>query len=186
MSDTPFKNQCLEIFDRLEKQHKQVFARLDTLSEEQLHFNPAPEKWNILQVIFHVMTGERLSVLYIKRKTGSGKEIPKSGLRAKIRLFLVKLAFLSPFKFKAPEMTDATGKDPEYEKLKSDWQKIREDLKTLIEELDDKTLKSELFKHPRVGMMNMKQALEFMRTHSVHHAKQIRHLMNQPYFPGGE
>lgn len=186
MPDNPFKNQCLEIFDRLEKQRNEIFVLFDPLTDEQLHFSLGPEKWNLLQIALHVMTGEKLSVIYIKRKTGSNNETPQSGLRAKVRLFLLKVAFILPFKFKAPKITDATGKDPDYEQLKSDWQKVREDLKFLIEELDDKRLKSELFKHPRVGMLNMKQALEFMSTHADHHIKQVRMIMNYKEFPAGE
>ncbi|MDX1642260.1 MAG: DinB family protein [Balneolaceae bacterium] len=186
MPDNRFRNQCFEIFNRLEDQRSEIFARLDTLTDEQLHHSLDPDKWNLLQIVLHVMTGEKLSVIYIKRKTGSNNDIPKSGILAKMRLFLLKVAFMSPFKFKAPKLTDATGKDPDYEKLKSDWKIVREDLKSLIKELDENTLKSELFKHPRVGMLNMKQTLEFMRTHLDHHYNQIIRIVNHPEFPDGE
>lgn len=186
MSDSQFKNQCLEIFNRIEKQRNEILARLDPLTDRQLHYSLGPDKWNPLQIVFHLMTGEKLSVIYIKRKTGSDSKIPKSGILSKFHLFLLRLAFISPFKFKAPKLTDATNKGPDYEKLKSDWQNVREELKSLIEELENDTLKSKLFKHPRVGMLNMKQALEFMRTHLAHHKKQIVQIMNHPEFPAGE
>lgn len=180
------KKESLNIFERLEENRENLLSKLDTLSDEQRHFSPASGKWNILQVALHVMAGEKLSVVYIKRKVSSNREMPKSGLKSRLRLLMLKLAFNSPFRFKAPKLTDATGKDPDYEKLKSDWQKIREDLKRIIEEADDEIFKSELFKHPRVGMLNMKQTLEFMRIHFIHHEKQIEKMINHPDFPSGE
>lgn len=173
----------LTIFDSLEKQRCAIFADLDALSETQLHFSSNPARWNLLQVVLHLMTSEKLSVIYIKRKTGSGKSIPASRLLSAFRLLALNIALKLPVKYKAPKMADTTGKEPDYEKLKSEWKEVRSVLKKLIETLDDETLKSELFKHPVAGEMNMKQALKFMEIHSAHHQKQIHNILNHSLFP---
>lgn len=173
----------LNIFYRLEKQRAELFAELDPLNDEQRNFSIAPEKWNSVQVVLHLMTSEKLSLIYMKRMANSDENLPTSGFLSKLRLQALKLAFNLPFKYKAPRLTDATGKEPEYKKLKSDWNTVRSELRSLIKTLDDKTLKSEILKHPRVGMINMKQALDFMETHIAHHKKQIRGIINHPSFP---
>ena len=177
------KEKCLTIFEKLEKKRLDIFSELDTLSDEQLHFKIHPEKWNILQVGFHLMTAEKLSVIYMKRKTHSEEELQKAGFKSWLRLVTLKIAFHLPFKYTAPKQTDATGKDPDYENLKSDWEKVRTQLKSLIENLDETTLKSEILKHPRVGMINMKQTLEFMELHLEHHQKQIDGIIGHSSFP---
>lgn len=183
MPSHQFKSQCLEVFDRIEKQRKEIFSKLDALTDEQLHYSPRAEKWNLLQIVLHLMTSEKLSVIYIKRKADSKEEIPKSGLMSQLRSLALKAGLTLPVKFTAPKMTDATGKDPDYEKLKTDWQKVRSELSSLIEKFDASTLQSEIFKHPVVGEMNMKQALEFMETHTAHHRKQIKQIMTDSVFP---
>lgn len=184
MSDNHFKKQCLEVFEKLEKQRSEIFEELDSLNDEQRHFSISPEKWNPLQVMIHLVTAEKLSVIYMKRKVNSDEKFQDSGFKSWLRLMTLKLAFNLPFKYTAPKRTDATGKDPDYESLKTDWKKVRSELKALIENLDEKTLKSEILKHPRVGMINMKQALDFMEIHIAHHQKQIAGIISDSSFPG--
>lgn len=183
MTENSFEYQCLKTFDRIEKQRKEIFSKLDALTHEQLHYSPRAEKWNLLQIVLHLMTSEKLSVIYIKRRADSKEEVTKSGLMSKFRSFALKVGLTLPIKFTAPKMTDATGKEPDYKELKSDWQKVRSELDSLIKKLEVSTLKSEIFKHPVVGEMNMKQALEFMETHTAHHRKQIQQIMNDSSFP---
>jgi len=173
----------IDHLDRIESDRINLFSELDKLSQEQLHFRKAPDKWNILQILDHLMTSEKLSVVYIKRKTSSGKSIERSGFRSRFRIFALKLAFILPIKYKAPKISDSTGKNPDYKELKSEWEEVRSDLKELIQKLDEKTLKSEIFKHPRVGLLNMEQTLEFLETHFTHHKKQFFDLINHPSFP---
>lgn len=183
MSDSEFKRKCLDLFDKMEDQQADIFADLDSLYDEQRHYSLEPEKWNSLQIALHLKTSEKLSLIYMKRKADSNEELTKSGFLSKIRLLVLRIAFNLPFKYKAPRITDSTGKTPKYENLKSDWKTVRSELKSLIQDLDEEILRSELLKHPRVGMINMKQALDFMLTHLVHHKKQIERILNHPSFP---
>jgi hypothetical protein len=183
MSESELKRKCLDIFEKMEDQQTDILAELDSLNDEQRHFSIEPEKWNPLQVVLHLMTAEKLSLIYMRRKANSNEQLDSSGVLSKLRMLVLKLAFSLPFKYKAPRITDSTGKEPEYEKLKSDWKTVRSELKSLIKQLDDETLRSEILKHPRVGMINMKQALNFMVTHIDHHKKQIKGIINHPSFP---
>lgn len=178
-----YKQDCLKTFEKLEKQRLEIYASIDSLNDEQRHYSIAQEKWNSLQVMLHLVTAEKLSLIYMKRKVNSEDELQNAGFKSWLRLLTLKLAFNLPFKYTAPKRTDATGMDPDYEDLKSDWKKVRSQLKYLIENLDEKVLKSEILKHPRVGMINMKQALDFMEIHVAHHQKQIESIIDHPSFP---
>lgn len=186
MSESVYKNKLIDHLDRIESAREDLFSDLDALSETQLHFRKSPEKWNILQILDHLMISEKLTVVYIKRKTSSGKEFEKSGVQTKFRILVLKLAFVLPFKYKAPKVADTTGKDPDFEELTSGWKQIRKDTRELIQNLDDDTLKCEIFKHPIVGMLNMKQTLKFFEIHFNHHKKQIFELINHPLYPKPE
>lgn len=183
MTESRFKHQCLENFDRIETQRKEIFSKLDALTDEQRHYNPGPGEWNILQVVHHLVTAEKLSVNYIKRKVRSDQTLRKSGILSKLRSVSLKWALKLPIKFTSPKITDATGKDPDYKKLKTEWREIRSELEELMNELDESMLKSEIFKHVVAGRMNMKQALEFMEEHTAHHQKQIERIRKHSSFP---
>ena len=129
------------------------------------------------------MSAEKFSVIYMKKKTSSGGELPSAGFMSWLRLVTLKIAFRLPYKFKAPSFIDATGKEPEYETLKFDWNNIRADLQDLIKNLDEQTLQGEIFKQPAVGRMNMKHALQFMLVHIAHHREQINRILHHPSFP---
>ncbi|MGF1670459.1 MAG: hypothetical protein ACFCU6_08425 [Balneolaceae bacterium] len=43
--------------------------------------------------------------------------------------------------------------------------------------------KKTVYKHPRAGFLNIKQALEFMESHIAHHQKQIDRIMKHAAFP---
>ncbi|NBC05295.1 MAG: DUF1569 domain-containing protein [Bacteroidetes bacterium] len=182
MPGTTHKDKLIDHLDRIESDQSNLFSELDNLSQEQLHFRKSPDKWNILQILDHLMTSEKLSVVYIKRKTGSSKSIERSGFLSKFRIFVLKLAFILPFKYKAPKVSDSTGKDPNYKELKTEWREVRRELKELILKLDESTLKSQIFKHPIVGLLNMKQTLQFFDIHFNHHKKQVEKIIELTLF----
>lgn len=177
MPSKTHKDKLINQFDQIESAREDLFTDLDLLSQEQLHFRRSPGKWTILQILDHIMTSEKLSVVYIKRKTSSGKSIERSGLRSRFRIFTLKLALNLPLKYKAPKISDSTGKNPDYKELKTEWLEVRSELKELILTLDESTLMSQIFKHPIVGLLNMKQTLEFFEIHFVHHRKQIEEII---------
>ena len=183
MPENRFQSDCLEIFDTIEEKRKEIFQSLDSLSDKQLRFKPGPDDWNLLQVLHHIYTSEKLSYLYIKRKITGTERPGKTGWGSSLRLFALKAAFLLPVKYKAPSIVDASDEDPDYDSMKTNWKDIRSGLRELIEESETEILEREIYKHPAAGLMNMKQALLFMKTHMSHHEKQMERIMNHPSFP---
>lgn len=179
MSENHFRDECLDTLKRLEKLRLEIVTDLDSLSVNQRNFSESPDTWNPVQVAMHLVIAEQLSLKYIHRKVRSDEELQKAGFKSWLRMLTLKIAFNLPFKYTAPKRTDTTGKDPDFDTLKSDWKAVRSEYRFLVEDLDVEVLKSEILKHPRVGMINMKQTLDFMEIHASHHQKQIKGIIGR-------
>ncbi|CAN5491636.1 hypothetical protein BH23BAC3_BH23BAC3_15850 [soil metagenome] len=171
------KEKTRMVFDRLETQRSRIIEEYGRLTSEQLRYKPVPDQWNLLQVLRHLITAEQQSLMYIQRKMKMHENIPKAGLGSSVRHLLLKIALYLPIKFKAPKIAAVHEEYPDFEQMKSEWAGVRSELLTLIEVSDSKMLTKALYKHPRAGLLNMKQALEFFESHITHHQKQIDRLI---------
>jgi len=177
------KEKTDKAFNRLEIQKKELIHHYGSLSEDQLCFNPGPGEWNLLQVMRHLVTAEKQSMNYIQRKMESAEQIPKTGTGSVFRFFILKLALILPIKYKAPKIAQVNEDYQDFELMKAEWDDIRDNMKKMIDQSDDQTLAKAVYKHPRAGFLNVKQAIEFMENHIVHHQKQIDRIIKNPSFP---
>jgi hypothetical protein len=167
----------------LETLRREIVSRYDAYTTDQLTFKPEPTHWNLLQVLDHIVTSEKMSAIYIKRQLTGKKYPPPPGFKSTYRYALLKLALKLPFRYKAPSIVDATGKSPDLHNLQESWKTIRQEFRTIIENTDEELLDLGVYKHPRAGLLNMEQALEFMIIHIRHHQKQIERITDDEKFP---
>lgn len=177
------KEKALSKFRQLEGQRKEVMELYKTSSPAQLRFNPAPGQWNMLQVMKHIILAEKQSVMYIKRKIAKPENNLQAGIGSKFRHAILRIALFLPLKFKAPKIAEVSEKYPDFEEMKTEWDAIRDDLKSIIENSDHETLRRAIYRHPRAGMLNIKQALEFFEAHIKHHQKQVGRIRGSAEFP---
>lgn len=177
------KQKTTRTFLKLETQREELTVLYDSLTDEQRAFNPVRESWNLLQVMRHIVTSERLTLAYIQRKISSNPNIPKVGFNSRFRYLILRIVLYIPLKFKAPKFAQVDEEYPDYEKMKTEWDKVREGFRELIETTDSEILEKAIFRHPRAGMFNMNQTIEFMETHISHHRKQIERIRSHPSFP---
>lgn len=178
------KEKALVLYNNLEAQREKLVNIYNSMSTEQLHFKPQPESWNLLQVMRHLVTAERQSLILIQRRITKRMELPKAGLGASIRYLILNLALYLPVKYKAPKIAEVKEEVPDFEKMKQEWANIRAEMKELIAGTDQEILLSAVYIHPRAGLLNMNQALGFMITHIDHHLKQVERIRSHPVFPG--
>jgi len=171
------KNKIKTRFDKLELDRKNLFSKLEKVNEDVLNLKPQENKWSIIQVIHHLYKSEQLSIVYIKRKLRDTQNINKSGLVSIARSLLLEWALRFPTKFKAPNNVSDVSDIAELELYSTKWTRIRNDLIEIIENTDIEILKSDIFKHPSVGEMNMVHALKFMQAHFDNHKKQIDNIL---------
>ncbi len=172
-----------QLFNRLEEQRNKLVESYNSLSPEQRAFKPQPDAWNLLQVMRHLVTAERQSLILMQRRITKRMELPKAGLGASIRYLILNLALYLPVKYKAPKIAEVKEEVPDFEKMKQEWADVRAKLKTLIDGTDQEILLSAVYIHPRAGRLNMNQALGFMIIHIDHHLKQIERIRSHPSFP---
>ena len=178
------KKKCRKIFNRLETQRKENISQYRSLTIEQLRYNPGPGEWNLLQVLRHVVTAEKQSLILIQRSLNREESIAKTGIGSAVRHLLLKLALTLPMKFKAPKIAEVSEEYPDFEEMIDEWQQVREEIREIIEKYSEEMLGKEIYRHPRAGYLNMKQALEFMEIHTSHHQKQVGRIKkSQAGFP---
>ena len=177
------KQKTLSVFTRIEEQKSDILSLYDSLSTEQLRYNPEPGKWNLLQVIRHLVTAEKQSLIYIQRKLARQETVDATGKGAAFRHLILRIALWLPIKFKAPKIADVSEDYPDYETMKQEWNEVRSEFQEIIENSDDAVLAKALYRHPRAGLLNIKQALQFIGIHVSHHQKQMDRIMQSSGFP---
>jgi uncharacterized damage-inducible protein DinB len=177
------KRKTLNAFDQLEEQRRELLSFYQQFSTDQLQFKPDPNSWNLLQVLRHLVTAEGQSLIYIKRKINHAEDLPRVGLRATVRAFLLKIALALPIKFKAPKVAQVDEEYPNFEQLIDEWGSVRNEFNELLINTAEESFTKTVYKHPRAGYLSLKQAIVFMEDHIEHHRKQIGRIMSAKNFP---
>ena len=163
----------LESFNDLEQQRVVLLARLEGVGDARLNTKPQPDKWSIIQILCHLSLAERLSVDYLRKKMTKTNELEKSGLGSAFKTWALKMLLRSRLKFKAPARSAVLPDQQEFEVTRSDWDKVRQEIREIIESFPDAMTHLAVFRHPVAGPMNIHQTLAFLTEHFGHHARQI-------------
>ncbi len=166
------------LFDRLEIQRQALFASLTSVSESKLHQAPYG-KWSVIQILNHLVSAERLSVMYLQKKIQAIDQTDRSGILEELKMVLLIVSQRLPgLKFKAPkvvvEMTPTSG---DLESISKEWERVRAELKSLLEKIPEGKETKLIYKHVRAGRLNTVHALKFFREHIIHHTPQIKKLL---------
>lgn len=163
-------------YDKLEKNRIELFSQLENVNSSLLIKKPTKEKWSIIQILYHLLRSEQLSIISIKHTIAKEKNIKKSNILSYFRGLSLSLALSTSLKFKAPQNAAEIPDNGNLNELKIKWDKVRKNLLEIIETTDEKILKSDIFSHPIAGKMNLNAAINFMHSHFNHHKKQIIRL----------
>jgi uncharacterized damage-inducible protein DinB len=166
-----------QLYESLEAQRLQLMDSLKNLSSEKL--NQQPEgKWSINQIIAHIITAEKMSVMYLTKKIQGVNEVENSGLFQELKMMGLIISQRLPFKFKAPRVVvENTSASTDIKQLEQEWKSVREEMKTLLKKIKDDQVKRMIYKHVRAGKLNIQHALIFFREHVIHHQPQIKRLL---------
>jgi uncharacterized damage-inducible protein DinB len=166
------------VFDELEQQRKQLFAMLKDVPEERYNTSPHPGKWSISQIVTHLLTSEKLSLAYMKKKALGVEAVKNSGITETLRLWLLIISQRIPAKYKAPKVvTENTPTALAFPALVKEWSALRHELKQFLESIEDRHVRKVLYKHPLAGRLDVRQAMIFFREHINHHKPQIERLL---------
>ena len=163
-------------FRRLQDLLLQYENEVKNLSDGQLNQTPGIGGWSINQVIHHISGAESGIRLQIQKKLINPAENKKAGIKSTYRSALLKYALRSKRKFRAPKiLTEPTG-PYKADELFSQWKQTRKELENLLDSIPAEHKNRQLFKHPVVGKINLKQTLGFMADHMQRHLEQIQRI----------
>jgi hypothetical protein len=169
--------KLLQIFELAESERTAILNLTAALPEGKFFHRSAPEKWSVSQILYHIMLSERLSLIYMKKKSQGIDTAGDSGIIEELKFIALKVSQRLPLKFKAPDVL--SGKEPlalSHAEIVAQWASVRKDLMAFSETIPDKYIKRKIYKHPFAGKLNIIQAAAFIREHVNHHLPQIKRL----------
>ncbi|HZF40182.1 MAG TPA: DinB family protein [Blastocatellia bacterium] len=167
----------------LNESHKQTLDLMEGLSEEQLKFKAAPEKWSVLEVAEHIYLAEGLLFGAVEKALAE-KQNPEWETKTKGKTeFLERVMVSRDRKATAPESIVPSGKLTRGEVIA----KLNESrAKTLkFAEETKLPLKAHTLDHPFpvFNTLNAYQWLIYIPLHNIRHNKQIEEVKADPNFP---
>jgi hypothetical protein len=164
---------------RLKSSYDFLKVKLIEENDQKLNITPAPEKWSVLQIMTHLHLSESLTLQYLEKKM-QAENLPVTGIREAIRSLSLRLAFSLPLKFEAPEVVRVNIPDQVNTKALFDkYDSTRTDLEEFLSDFPENKLNLAIFRHPRIGYINIIQTLDFLQVHFQHHEKQINSILKK-------
>jgi hypothetical protein len=165
------------LIDKLEHQRKQIIDEVSQISLQQYH-NSVNGKWSIAMVLTHIVTSERLSLSYMKKKSLGIDTAGDTGWAESVKSLLLTISQYLPLRFKAPKaVLESTPTPLSLESLIKEWSALRTELIAFVATIERKHIRKKIYKHPVAGRLNIVQALRFSREHIIHHLPQIKRLL---------
>ncbi len=172
-----------KVIKLLNDSYKDTLETLESLSDEQLKFKAAPEKWSVLEVAEHIMLTE--GVLYgAMEKALASKPNPEWETKTKGKTeFLEKVMVNRTTKAQAPESIVPTGKLSRVEVIARLKEARSKTLK--FAEETQLPLKVHTTDHPFpvFGTLNAYQWLIYIPLHNIRHNLQIAEVKADANFP---
>jgi hypothetical protein len=164
-------------FDNLEKSRKDLTAYLQAVDRNGLTFKTTENKWSTIQICFHVIKSEQLTMLSLNKNLQLKDNLMKSGIITLIRDASLTFVLKSNFKVKAPAIVANMPEYYDLTELMKKWETIRISLKDFLDNFPEQYLNKEIFKHPYAGWLNLFQAFNFLQNHFDHHEAQVIKLI---------
>lgn len=163
--------------------HAETLKALEGLSEEQLKFKAAPDKWSVLEVAEHIMMAEGL-LFGAMQQALAAKPNPDWEAKTKGKTeFLENVMVGRKGKAQAPENIVPSGKLSAKEVI----EKLKETRARTIKFTEETQLplKAHTFDHPFpvFNTLNAYQWLVYIPLHNFRHNKQIEEVKANPNFP---
>lgn len=167
----------------LKDSQAETLAALEKLSDDQLKFKPAPDKWSVLEVAEHIMMAETLIFGAAERAIATPLN-PDWATKTKGKTeFLEKALVNRQGKAQAPESIVPTGKLSRAEVM-AKYKAARAKTLKFAEETD-LPLKAHTLDHPFpiFGTLNAYQWLIYVPLHNMRHNQQIAEVQAHANFP---
>ncbi len=172
-----------KVIKLLKETQAETLEALEKLSDEQLKFKSAPEKWSVLETAEHIMMAESL-IFGAVQGAIAAKPNPEWETKTKGKTEFIERV-----------MPDRTGKAQAPESIVPSGKLTRQEVIAKFKEARGKTLKfaeetqlplkAHTLDHPFpvFGTLNAYQWLIYVPLHNIRHNKQIAEVKAGPNFP---
>lgn len=166
-------------WEAYEKALKKFWQAADGLGDEAINTSPAKKQWSIAQVHGHLMRSEQLSILYLRKKIPHHQGLNPCGLFCWWNFKRLQWAINGPFKLKAPALVEPQFEVKSIQELMDAWEKIRHDMKLVLESVPPQYVHYNWYKHPLTGRFGLIHMLKFFVLHMESHMKQVKKIREQ-------
>lgn len=166
-------------FAHLEATRKEVLVRLGDHDRETLNRPRADGGWSALQILHHVIAAEEGTRRYISKKMLGGTNLPRAGSMSRLRLLALRVAHVSPFRFRAPAVVAEVPVEVDPDELRARWDEVRKEWVELLDGFPEELLDRMVFRHGMVGLMGLPDTLDFLQSHLDHHARQVEERLSE-------
>ena len=153
---------------------RKLLVEVESLSQESLIAKPLPGKWSILEIVEHLVVGDREILQGLPNPSALVERPRRLKDRAGYRMVMFVLACHIPAKVPSPRYLpqgQASLAD-----LRRDWDEIQQWLRSFVGRLDQGAPDKAVFGHPIAGPLTMAQAFDMGKLHLATHTRQIRRL----------
>ena len=127
-------------YARLQKSMVDLLEEIKDQPDSVLNEKPEKGGWSVLQVIYHVVLVEEVSLAYVKKKLSFGDNIPKAGIKQTMRAGYLRSFMHTPIKVKAPTLVneDHMPTDIRFWEVLKKWKDNRAELQEFLDNMPDK------------------------------------------------
>ncbi len=162
----------------MEHDRIELLGKLKQYPEEILDGSPTSGRWSVNQILSHLITSERLTLIYLKKKSLGVDQLANSGIMEDLKMVVLKVSQRLPLRFRAPELVVKNTPAPApIQELEVRWDVLRREFRDFLETVKKENLSKLIYKHPVAGRLNVIQCVVFMREHFQHHLPQINRVV---------
>lgn len=105
-------------------------------------------------------------------------QLTDTGVYEELKMILLQISQRVPLKYKAPKkVVENTLIESDIHRLIEQWDLVRNDFRNILEKIEDHQINRGIYRHVRVGMINIQHAVKFFGEHVTHHTPQIKRLL---------
>ena len=176
------KEDRKEIIRYLKKTRGELIKKVESLTQEQWHYKPAPEVWSIAEICEHILKAE--SVVLKRVDNPEAMEYKPELLENYKEKGAEMIAFIvgRQEKFQAPDPVAPSGKISSPEEFITAFEKRRDETVELVKSID-KPIKAYYEVFGPVGEVNGYHWLMFISAHTERHMIQLAEVLDSSGFP---
>lgn len=176
------KEDRKEITKYLKKTRTELIKKVESLTQEQWHYKPAPEVWSIAEICEHILKAE--SVVLKRVDNPEAMEYKPELLENYKEKGAEMIAFIvgRQEKFQAPDPVAPSGSIESPEEFITAFEKRRDETVEFVKSID-KPIKAYYEVFGPVGEVNGYHWLMFISAHTERHMIQLAEVLDSSGFP---